>query len=491
MIKQIFTSSVLLLAIGCNSPFENKTPITPPSKNTYGVFRTLTPKALRLAKNGLSTVNTATVNISSRVRHRSIQMLDGRILIVGGDQNTTPSMDIYDPSTETFTKSQAVPYYSRYAKLGSFYDYSYTDFCLINLPDGRVFLSGSPKRNGVGNDRFEIYDPIADTLTVNIYAEYKTVGPISHGFYIGNNRLLLFEALEGRTVVLTLNSTGLSSIEYEEWANPPSADGLVFTSTIQDSNGNIYVIGGTSYGVISKSIWKYTLPNIDFPYGLWAKQVDMNIARYDTSLLLLPGNKIGIYGGKTDLNNSTISSASVEIFDIPTNKCSLSTNLVGDRSAATATYLQTGYVLVAGGVNSYMESQDTQLVHNNELLFSGSTGIMTTARKYHSSVGLSNGLVLITGGEGSTNSKTSGELFDPQAALYISYKSEQMALGSQMQFNSRTATSSVIAIWSVDNTEVALIDSNGLLTSLKEGLVTVKATFGTDTAIARIKIIPE
>ena len=150
--------------------------------------------------------------------------------------------------------------------------------------------------------------------------------------------------------------------------------------------------------------------------------------------------------------------------------------------------------MVAGSVSSDNLPLVSQLVHNVDLNFSGSINDMTMPRTNANAISLSNGLVLVSGGytevnyNGGTNT---AEIFDPQAALYIGYQSETMPLNSTMQFSAKDASGNPVNVtWSVDNTSIATIDSNGLLTSIEPGIVQVTATSSsTITASARINIL--
>jgi hypothetical protein len=273
---------------------------------------------------------------------------------------------------------------------------------------------------------------------------------------------------------------------------------LVNSTTVQDLNGDIYQVGGTSRMHPTPTTSEVKSHAVIFKFDVaaqtWVRKANFNTARENASVVLLPGNKLGIYGGqKYELNvlNPT-QLVSVEIYDITSDVVTTSIGLVGERSKAASCYLQTGYTLIAGGFsNSGVEN--SELVHRADLGFSGSTGTMIHARYGHTVTPLPNGLVLITGGQGDAESPVTAEIFDPQAALYISYMSEQIVAGGTMQFTARTATGTATVIWTTSDPAVGTIDADGMFTSVAEGTTEVTATLSTDAtvkAVARIRVLP-
>ena len=487
---------VLLACKGSDGPKPaNPTPVPPVSKS-YGKFRPLSPKVAQAGvKQGFaaSAAVVLSTNINPRSNHRAIQMLDGRILLVGGDIYPTPgvpTMDIYDPKTESFTKSSAQPHASLYNSLNS--GVSYKAFAMVNLPDGRVWIGGGGANDSDGY-KYDIYDPAADSMTTSDVLtldgenDYPTVGPCDEAYYIGNNQILTF---------LSVGSQGILDLttQRQTWMVNDKLQGLgtmTNTSTIQDAVGNIYVIGGNLAPNYPLKGSQATIFKFDVTTNTWTRMHDLSVAREGANLAILPGNKIGIYGG---IRVPATPLTSVEIYDITTNTITSSVPLVGQRSQSAVSYLQTGYTLISGGFSNLTGIEDSELVHKADIDFSGSTGLMTMPRNGHTATSLPNGLVLIAGGS-TPGASVSAEIFDPLAKLYVSYISEQIVMGQTMQFTAKDATGATIAItWTSNKPEVASIDSNGLLTTLIEGNIEVTATSVADstvTATVRISVLPQ
>jgi len=505
---------VLMFACGGSSSSQNTGSTSVPK--TYGVFRTLKSTSSKplasVVKDAATSVATSSTMSIPRAYHRSIQMLNGKILIVGGDliNDQIPSggytvsgfivkgtMDIFDPSTETFTPSNAQLSHVRA------YQYMngtvYESFALVNLPDGKVAIIGN-RCSGVSgptpNDAYEVYDSTTDTVESRTLLDWTgkpgiTLEAVDAAYYIGKGQIIIFASNSGQYILDTSTNilTTMANPIYEGFGAVGGA------SSIQTPNGDVYLIGGTFNNTVTTSIiGRYSISD-----GSWAIVGHLNTPRDGANLVLLPGNRIGIYGGRnfSSFWNYT-PLTSVEIFNCSTNTLVTSVDLVGPRFGATVSYLQTGYTMIAGGTSAKISGggmpspQTSQLVHNADLNYSGSTGDMVVARVNASSVALSNGLVLITGGTGVDNSMSNtGEIFDPKAALYMGYQSETIVMGTTMQFSAKDSSgNSVTPTWTVDDQTIATIDSNGVLTPVAPGIVTVTATSGANTAVARITVIP-
>lgn len=493
-----FAAAILAVSIACGGgKGTDPVPIpTNPTDKVYGTFRNLIPKsAAPNAAEGEKLLNNAdgTITISGRIYHRSILMLNGKVLLWGGDSDKdNPSLDIYDPATETFTKSDAIPGFARYNRSGS--GDSYSAFGIVNLPNGNVMVLGGMV--GWGDTSYwEEYNPYDDTITR--HDTELNWAAVEELLYVGNNKVLVFQTGHGGARWIDISTNKYDYIPYPE---NQTRNG----SIIQDNTGCVWVIGG-QWGVYPNwdiSISKPYIYKYDPLGNLWERKADLITARHETTAVLLPGNKIGIYGGKnTKFNPSypntvTDNLKSVEIYDIATNTISQSVDMVGERQQAKSVYLQTGYTLIAGGADLENTVVNTELVHKDDTSFSGSTGTMIHPRFGHSVTNLPNGMVLITGGTGGNVSdgiNKTAEIYDPQARLYVRYPTEQVVVGNTLRLYT---TYEAGVNWSlVDGTSTyGSIDEYGLLTTNSVGAVEIKATAKDDpnlTAVIRISIIPQ
>ncbi len=143
----------------------------------------------------------------------------------------------------------------------------------------------------------------------------------------------------------------------------------------------------------------------------------MNAARaFHTATLLPDSGEFLVAGGE---GVAGVAQASAEIFDVGTNKFTLTTALGGTdmtvaRQKHTATAFGGTMVLIAGGIDSSNNALSTAEVFDLSTNSFTAVGSMHSARFNHAAATLPNGKVLITGGEdGSGNTLNTAEIFDP------------------------------------------------------------------------------
>src|SRR5580693_7006071 len=163
-----------------------------------------------------------------------------------------------------------------------------------------------------------------------------------------------------------------------------------FSATAKDQNGN--VMTGVSFA--------------------WASSA-ANIATVSAS----SGVAMGLLPGMTQItasaNGVTSNAASLTV----TPGFLVTGNMSMARSDATATLLNNGMVLIAGGMASGAYLSEAELYNPASGTFTG-TGNMTTARELHSATLLNNGMVLIAGGYNSSGFLSSAELYNPVSGTF-------------------------------------------------------------------------
>jgi len=130
--------------------------------------------------------------------------------------------------------------------------------------------------------------------------------------------------------------------------------------------------------------------------GTFAVGPTMVGRRDDATATLLPDGRVLIVGG---INND-IAVGTAEIYDPTANAFTASQSSVTPRRFHTATLLPNGKVLIAGGVNSdtNINTVNTAALYDPASDTFTPTGSMQTARFYHTATLLQDGRVLVAGG---------------------------------------------------------------------------------------------
>ena len=149
----------------------------------------------------------------------------------------------------------------------------------------------------------------------------------------------------------------------------------------------------------------------------------LNIARSDFTATALQNGTVLIAGG---INNTGTVEKSVEIYDMVNNKWIRTGDMKTARRGHAATLLSDGRVLITGGYDGTTAA--TAL--NKAETYDPATGVWTAtkttlieARRWHTSTLLPNGKVLIAGGAISSGNGTVTELFDPSSTATTSFTS--------------------------------------------------------------------
>jgi hypothetical protein len=190
----------------------------------------------------------------------------------------------------------------------------------------------------------------------------------------------------------------------------PATGRTGFTSTLY-ADGLVLVAGGTDAGNnVLQSAAIYTVSGAGF-----AAADHLNAARTGAVAVLLPNGKVLVAGGSSDgTANGALNTA--ELFDPGAGTFTPTTHtMTAARFGTTATLLNTGKVLIAGGQNSGGVLNGAELYDPAADTFTA-TGNLNTARTGAAATLLGGGKVLIAGGssDGTANGALNGaEVFDP------------------------------------------------------------------------------
>ena len=156
---------------------------------------------------------------------------------------------------------------------------------------------------------------------------------------------------------------------------------------------------------------------------IWRSVESLASARFLHTATLLQDGMVLIAGGSENplvtRADAFTASASAELYDAASGMWSATGSLKMDRIEHTATLLQNGKVLVAGGVSNFNVLASAELYDPATGTWSP-TGSLNTARFCHSATLLQNGMVLVAGGEdGNGDVSASTELYDPATGTWI------------------------------------------------------------------------
>jgi hypothetical protein len=139
----------------------------------------------------------------------------------------------------------------------------------------------------------------------------------------------------------------------------------------------------------------------------------LNAARFNATATLLNNGMVLVAGG----NNTTDPLASAELFNPATGTFTLTDSLNTTRYFAGATLLSNGMVLIAGGLGSSGALASAELYDPVSGTFTP-TGSMNAARGIATATLLNNGMVLVAGGFNSGGTLAGAELYNPLTGAF-------------------------------------------------------------------------
>ena len=151
--------------------------------------------------------------------------------------------------------------------------------------------------------------------------------------------------------------------------------------------------------------------------GSFSNAGNMIQGRYYHSATLLNNGKVLIAGGCYPGANIL---QTAELYDPAAKTFSPAGNMIAARCGQSATLLQDGKVLIAGGIgsNGGAPVPSAEVYDPSTGTFTPTTGPMTTVRVFNVATLLQNGSVLIAGGCNATGILSSAELYDPSTGIF-------------------------------------------------------------------------
>ena len=255
------------------------------------------------------------------------------------------------------------------------------------------------------------------------------------GFHFDHTATLL---LDGRVLVAGGGGEAIAAAElYDPGRGTWSATGSLTTARFGHTatllpDGRVLVAGGSNDG------WLASVELYDPRSGTWSSTGSMATARGWHTATLLPDGTVLVTGGFGPGGDFYATSSVVEVYDPKTAEWTATASMSTARGGHTATLLSDGAVLVVGGdrgVNSIGSPLASAELYDPSSGRWTATGSMAEARFAFRTTLLADGTVLVAGGRNDSDTLATAELYDPSSGRWT-------ATGSmtEARSNSHTAT---------------------------------------------------
>jgi hypothetical protein len=281
------------------------------------------------------------------------------------------------------------------------------------LDNGLALFAAGMNSAGILNTA-ELYNPA--TATFNLTGNLNTPRYDHTATLLDNGMVLIAGGWNAGGIVGSAELYNSSAGTFAPTGNLITAR-LYHTAT-HLQNGMVLIAGGSNgTGTIWSSAELY-----DPTTGVFTPTGSLNAARRLATATLLNDGTVLIAGG---FDSSGAALASAEIYNPETGTFTLTGDLGTARAAHTATLLNGGMVLIAGGSPSDASGEvplsSAELYNPASGTFSP-TGSLNAARTVASATLLNNGTVLVAGGSGpgspNLTTLTTAEIYDPTAATF-------------------------------------------------------------------------
>jgi Kelch motif len=255
-------------------------------------------------------------------------------------------------------------------------------------------------------------------------------------------------------------------------------------------NGQVLVCGGVNNATPSVATVLNSCELYDPFFGTWTVTRPMATVRRGHTATLLSSGKVLVAGGY-DGTVATTALKTTEIYDPGSRSWSAGTPLIEARTGHTATLLNSGKVLIAGGAVSSGKGTVVELFDPSTLTgIMTATGSLNIARQQHTATLLPNGNVLIAGRNDSDGASrnTNGDLVDSTTTEIYDDVAGTWSLGPVMNVGRKAHAATLLnPIYSTATTantvvskfQVLITGGSGNLASSKAEILTRTVTITT------------
>ncbi len=298
------------------------------------------------------------------------------------------------------------------------------------LSNGTVLIAGG-NFNGNGDQgavsAAEIYTPTGGDQGV-----FSPTGGLQTARYWHTATLLTTGPNAGQVLVVGGENYQDTQLQEAELYNPANGGSFSVPSpqpnyprsmhtAIQLQDGTILIAGG-DMGCVGCGAWDLAPAEVYKPVtGAFSTVGSLNTPRTEHTATLLQNGMVLIAGGRDSSNNVT---ASAELYNPSTGTFTPTGSLNTARAYHTATLLPNGEVLIAGGYDNNGNPTISAELYNAALGTFSTTGNLLTARAGAGAALLNDGKVLIYGGctnyDCSPSATTAAELYSSASGTFAS-----------------------------------------------------------------------
>jgi N-acetylneuraminic acid mutarotase len=382
---------------------------------------TLVSPPVGLAQVNPSWIPTGSLNIARR-DHTATLLDNGKVLVVGGASfgNSFASSELYDPATGTwsFTGSLDTPRVGHTATL---------------LQNGKVLVAGgdsfgSSELYDPATGKWSITGNLhiarsVHTATLLQNGKVLVAGgyPETPYFDVTNSAELYDPATGTWTITDSLNTPRTNHTAT-----------LLQNGKVLVVGGMLGVV--EEYYVSLSAVADAEL--YDPATGTWSNTGNLNSGRFYHTATLLPNGEVLVVGGAypgppvgpaPPGAYKLVGLNSAELYDPATGRWSYTGELNALHAFHTTTLLQNGKVLIVAGTDSISNFPTDHGVTSEAELYSLATGTwsvtgnLNVAREFHTATLLQNGQVLIAGGDDAGNILNSAELYNSHLSAPLDF----------------------------------------------------------------------
>lgn len=342
---------------------------------------------------------------SARSLHTATLLLNGKVLLAGGagagGESATflSTAEIYDPARRKFVATGSMSA----PRLGA---------AAVRLRDGQVLVVGGENTSNIAVNTAEIYNPSTGRWTLISPMNYARINPTAT--LLNDGMVLIVGGYSVNSDCCALDSAEL----FDPKTNSFSTTGFMsvarrnHTATLL-KKGLVLITGGyNGQAGVTVGSGNVNAPELYDPVtGVFDSTGDMSSARRYPTATLMQNGKVLVAGGYDD---NSMATSSAEAYEPKMGSFELTGPMLLPRGRHTATLLTNGMVMVAGGYDSSGKAMASAELYDPATRVFSATGSMTIPRWRHTETRLLDGDVLIAGGSDGSSAVASAELYSIQ-----------------------------------------------------------------------------